>query len=120
MDELAVPVAVVSFAEPALLARFERRVELPFTFYGDPERATYAAFGFGRASVARVWLDPRVWLAYARLLARGRVSGLPTQDTLQLGGDVVTDVEGRVRWIHRSSGPEDHPPVERIVAALRG
>jgi len=113
-------VACVTFAAPSLLAVFARGLALDrVALYGDPERALYAAFGFGRGSVARVWLDPRVWRRYAALLLRGRRAARPTEDTLQLGGDVVLDADGVVRWLYRSRGPEDRPAVSALVAAVR-
>jgi hypothetical protein len=114
-------VVVVTFADAPLLARFEADLGLPgLALYGDPERRAYAALGFGRASGARVWLDPRVWRRYAGLVGRGRVPRLPQgQDTLQLGGDVLADAEGRIEWIHRSTGPEDRPSVAELEQARR-
>ena len=117
-EELAAVVACISFAEPPLLAAFERELKLGVPLYRDPSRAAYEAFGFARGSIARVWMDPRVWASYASLLARGRRFHRAQEDTLQLGGDVVLDAELRVRWIHHSRGPEDRPSVERLIAAL--
>jgi hypothetical protein len=111
----------VTFAEVRLLRGFERKMKLPYPIYGDPDRATYRALGFGRASARRVWLDPRVWRRYAALLRRGRrPDGPAEQDTLQLGGDAVLDARGRLAWVYRSSGPEDRPSVDELVAAVRG
>ncbi len=108
----------VTFAAPPLLGAFARELGLEgVSLLGDPGRATYAAFGFERASWARVWLDPRVWARYASLLARGRRPRAPGEDTLQLGGDVVLDGEGRVAWIYRSAGPEDRPALAELRAA---
>lgn len=109
----------VTFAEPRALRGFERKMKLPYPLYGDPDRATYGALGFGRASVRRVWLDPRVWRRYAGLLLRGRrPERQPEQDTLQLGGDAVIDAGGRVSWVYRSEGPDDRPSVDELVAAV--
>ncbi|MEA2391755.1 MAG: hypothetical protein QOK31_1864 [Solirubrobacteraceae bacterium] len=116
---LGVRIGCVTFAIPRLLAAFARdlgRDEI--ALLGDPERHTYDAFGFERASVARVWLDPRVWRRYATLLARGRRPRAPQGDTLQLGGDVILDAGGRVRAIWRSKGPEDRPTLDELRDAL--
>lgn len=104
-----------------MLRGFERKMSLPYRVYGDPARASYRAFGLGRASRARVWLDPRVWARYASLIARGRRPKGPQgdEDTLQLGGDAILDADGRLRWIHRSRGPDDRPSVDEIVAVTR-
>ena len=117
MDELDLRVAVVSFAEPVTLELYSRASPYPFEFYGDHEREAYAAFGFGRGSVARVWLDPRVWVAGARGVSRGGHTGLPSEDTLQLGGDVLADADGIVTWVYPSDGPDDRPDVAEIAAA---
>ncbi len=110
----------MSFSPPALLGAYRRELSLPdeVELYADPGRALYRALGFGRASVARVWLDPRVWVRYASLLARGRRPRPPGEDTLQLGGDAVLDARGEVRWTYASRGPEDRPGLAEIRAAV--
>ena len=117
-EDLTGGVACITFATPPLLAAFQRELRVEIPLFGDPERVTYEAFGFGRASVRRVWLDPRVWASYARLLARGRRMHRAREDTLQLGGDVALDADLRLRWIRRSRGPEDRPGVDELIAAL--
>ncbi len=117
--ELAGGLACITFAEPPLVAMFERELGLGVPLFGDPGRASYRAFGFGRGSVRRVWLDPRVWAAYARLLAAGQRPRPTREDTLQLGGDAVIDAAGTLRWIHRSEGPDDRPSAAVVAAALR-
>jgi hypothetical protein len=119
-EELDVRVVVVSFAAPASLAAYRERLGLEDALLlSDTERAAYAAFGFDRASVARAYLHPRVWWRYATLLVRGRRLERPEEDTLQLGGDVLTGPDARVRWVHRSSGPEDRPGLAQLLAARR-
>jgi len=118
-EQLAGRVVCVTFAAPALLRAFERELRIDLPLFGDPDRAVYDAFGFGRGSVRRVWLDPRVWARYAQLLARGPRPGWSGQDTLQLGGDAVVDAAGIIRWIHRSTGPDDRPSVSTLAAQLR-
>ncbi|MDX6672964.1 MAG: hypothetical protein QOH11_382 [Solirubrobacteraceae bacterium] len=118
--ELPGRVIVVSFARPGRLAAYARELDLDLDLplYSDPDRELYGALGFGRASVARAWLHPRVWVRYARLLARGRRLHRPEQDTLQLGGDAVFDSDTRLRWLYWSRGPEDRPSVDELIDAL--
>lgn len=106
----------MTFVAPSLLAAFERELGLgAVTLRADPDRAIYAALGFGRASFRRVWLDPRVWRRYAALLARGRRARAPEQDPLQLGGDAVLGRDGEVFWRFASRGPEDRPAASIVV-----
>ena len=119
-ERLGARVACVSFAPPALLGAYRRELGIDVELYSDAERGAYRAFGFGRASYARAWLHPRVWARYAALVARGRRLRPPGEDSLQLGGDVVSGSDGRVLWVYRSSGPEDRPTVAQLAAALAG
>jgi peroxiredoxin len=117
-DELGLRVIVVAFAPADVLAGYQRRLGLDDVLVlSDPDRRAYAAFGFGRGSVARVWLDPRVWWRYVSLIRRGRRPERVQEDTLQLGGDVLIDASGTVRWIYASRGPEDRPSLAAIAAA---
>ena len=43
----------------------------------------------------------------------------PTEDTRQLGGDVVVDRDGRLAYLFRSSEPDDRPAVDELVDAIR-
>jgi len=113
-----VRVVVIAFAPRESLQGYQQRQHLEHLLVlADPERRAYHAFGLGRGSVARVWLDPRVWIRYVRLiLADGRPEAAH-EDTLQLGGDALTDTNGRITWIYRSRGPEDRPTIDQIAAA---
>lgn len=118
-ERLGLRVTAVAFAQPHALKPWRERLgldELPLV--ADPTRQLYEAFGLRRASFARVWLDPRVWTRYGQLLLRGRRPERVREDPLQLGGDVLLDREGVVRWIYRSRGPEDRPSLAAVGAAL--
>lgn len=117
-DALSGRIVVVSFTAPQMLAALEDELQLGLDMFADPERALYQALGFGRGSVGRVWLHPRVWIRYAGLLAGGARLRGPQGDTLQLGGDAVIDAAGRLAWIYGSAGPDDRPPVTRLRKEL--
>lgn len=109
---------VVCFSAPDFVAAYQRERLHPMMVLVDEDRASYRAYGFGRGSVRRVW-GWRTWRAYARLLRAGRRFRRPTEDTLQLGGDVVVDRGGRISYVFRSSDPDDRPSVHELLDAVR-
>jgi hypothetical protein len=111
-------VAVITFAAPERVATYQRDLLAPLTVLVDPERTSYAAYGFERGSLRAVW-GPKVWAEYGRLLVRGRRLRRIHEDTRQLGGDVVVDRSGRVAFLHRSVDPTDRPSLESLLALIR-
>ncbi|MDP9071448.1 MAG: hypothetical protein M3N68_09235 [Actinomycetota bacterium] len=119
LDELGdAEVALVTFTGQRNLRGLRARLGLAYPVLSDEDRAAYRAFGFGRGPWWRVW-GPATLRRYAQLLARGRRPRRPTEDTLQLGGDVVVGRDGRLVYLFRSRGPADRPPVDALVAAVR-
>lgn len=111
-------VALVLFTRQRNLAGYRRRFVEPMTVLTDETRAAYRAFGFPRGPWWKVW-GPAVWRRYGQLLRRGASFERPTEDTLQLGGDVVIDRDGRIAYLFRSSSPDERPPVDDLLAAVR-
>ncbi len=112
--------ALITFTQPERLVPYQARCELPFPILVDPDRATYRAYGLGRASTARVWSLGTI-RRYAEILRRDGIVALrrPTEDTNQLGGDFVVDTAGRLSWGFWSEGPDDRPSVDELLAAVR-
>jgi peroxiredoxin len=110
-------VAVVSFTPRERLEDYRRFLDLPFPVLADPTRATYEQFGFVRGRVRDVWSLATI-RQYGQLLREGRRLLRPTEDTLQLGGDVVIGRDRRVRYLARPTGPAERPPVDELIAAL--
>jgi hypothetical protein len=112
-------VLVVSFAQPALLALYERDQALPFPIVADPSLAAYHAFGLERASWREI-LRSRVLWRYLRLMLRGWAPQRSNkgEDVLQLGGDFVLDEYRRLVYAHRSAEPTDRPPIAELLQAV--
>ncbi len=110
-------VAVVTFAPTADLAGYRAHLDLPFPVLSDPDRAEYRRFGFPRASYRAVYSRGTIQM-YRRLIRQGRTVKRPTQDTRQLGGDVVLDPEGLVAAVFRPRSPDDRPAIEILVDAV--
>lgn len=119
LDEIApADIVVVTFTRSRALPGYRRRFADPLTVIADEERTLYRALGFKRGSVARVW-GWRAAGTYARLMAKGNRPTRPTEDTLQLGGNAVIDSEGRLAWLYAGAGPDDRPPVDDFLDAIR-
>ena len=112
-------VALVCFSAPEPVLRYQQRQLVPLEVLVDEDRVAYTAFGLGRGPWWRVW-GPGTWKAYGELMRRGRRFRRPTEDTLQLGGDFVIGRDGRVTYAYRSEHPADRPPVDELIAAVRG
>lgn len=117
-DRLGAVIVAVSFEPPERVAWFTEGEALPYPVLSDPTRRAYAAFGLQRGTTRRVWSWDTA-RAYLRGLRHGRLPRLPHGDLAQLGGDFVIDPTGRVVFAHRSEHPDDRPPVEAILAAVR-
>ena len=117
--QLGGEVLVVSFAQPALLALYEREQSLPFPVVTDPMRTAYQAFGLERTTWREMLRGGVLW-RYLRLMLRGW-SLKPVnrgEDVLQLGGDFVLDSCRRLVYAHRSAEPTDRPAVAGLLKAI--
>ena len=114
LERLAIDVVVVTFESRDRAEEYVRESALPWPLLIDRRRALYHAYEMGRGSWSAIW-GPASWWAYARLIARGRRPGRPTDDVRQLGGDVLVDPAGSVVLHHVGQGPADRPTVSAII-----
>ncbi len=119
LDDLGdASIAAVTFAEVERLAAHRDHLDLPFPLLADPERTVYRRFGLERAPLWRIY-NPGTLRLYGQLLARGRRLRRPVDDTRQLGGDFVLDAAGRLAAAFRPRSPDDRPPIDDLVVAVR-
>jgi hypothetical protein len=101
-----------------------RRHRITFPVLGDPGHDSYRTLGLGRTglfglTLAPFFEDPRG--AFQNLKrADLRASASPRSDVRRLGGALVVDRTGRVRFLHRSQTTTDVPPTNVVLAALDG
>ena len=109
----------VAYDEPERLRRgILRDLDPAFPILLDPDRRAYAEWGLARASIAQVWLDPKVWRSYARMFLReGQRPARMGKDTLQLGGDFVVGGDGRLAY-SRPQERDDRPAVGVLLKVL--
>ncbi len=120
-DELAslgVQVVVVTFERPEQARKYQQESQLPWPILIDHDRRLYQAYGMEKGSKRQI-LGLKNWLAYAKLAWRGEKIRKPTDDVYQLGGDVLIDGQGIVRFHFVSQRPVDRPPVEELLERIR-
>lgn len=88
----------------------------------DPQKESYRAMGFGRASWRELVFAPaevrRRWVEARR--AGGRVhwsaAFRPESDWLQLPGAALVARGGEILWLHRGADFADLPPARQLLA----
>jgi hypothetical protein len=89
---------------------------MPYECLVDPDKALYRELGIGRIRLSQ-WVRPRTWRRYARTVGRAR-QGRITGDPLQAGGVAVIDLDGTLRYLHRSATLADLPPLDEVLRAV--
>ena len=118
LDELNATVVVVTFELNVVAENYIRQTKLPWAFLVDTDRELYRGYGMEHGK----WWDlagPSAILVYFKLFFRGRTLKRTTGDVKQLGGDVVVDPDGIVRFHHVGKGPADRPSVETLLQVIR-
>jgi peroxiredoxin len=117
-DKRGVSVAVVSFAEPDNLARYQKQHQWPFLMLADPDRVAYRAFTLKRLSWFQVFSFSTLRF-YLRMLGQRRQrQDWGKDDIYQGGGDFLLDRNGNVFFAHRGQDPADRPEVFELVRAV--
>jgi peroxiredoxin len=110
-------VVAVTFADPHGAAQLKRAQRLPFPALADPSRHAYRAFGMVEGSLADA-IGPDVLLRQLAQALRGNIPYInPVHATItQLGGTVIVDQAGVVRFAHVATPIYNYPAVERYLA----
>ena len=117
-DALGVTICIVTFEAGLMAKAYAEDTGLNWPILVDESRSLYKAYAMERGSWWDVW-GTASWLAYARLLARGRRFQQSGADVMQLGGDVLIDPNGRIRVHHVGAGPADRPSVASLLDAIQ-
>lgn len=118
LDELAdATVAAVTFGSARAAADYHEWLGAPFPVLRDRHREAYRRLGFDRGATRAIyrWATLR---RYLTLLLRGRRLRKPTEDTHQLGGDVVIGPDGRITYLRRQVAPDDRPDIDELIRAV--
>jgi hypothetical protein len=110
---------VVGSGWPAAAQHFREQLGMSdVTVVCDKDLASYRLAGFRRS----VWsiLDVRALVAGVRALFRGFFQGRTQGDALQVGGVLLVEPGGNVRYRYASRFAGDHPRPAKVVARLTG
>jgi len=118
LRDLAIRVAVVTFETTPFVRAYLADTNVPWPVLIDGDRTLYRGYGMYRGRLRDIW-GGRTWLAYLKEFARGRMPKYAGADTRQLGGDVLIDPSGIVRFHHVGTGPADRPSVAALLEARR-
>ncbi|MCB8961809.1 MAG: AhpC/TSA family protein [Ardenticatenales bacterium] len=116
LKERRINVVAVSFGNPYWARAWLNETGAPFPVWLDPERQSYELLGLGR-SFWHSWGPRQLWY-YARAVLKGAEMHEYRGDTLQLGGDMIVDRTGRIRYLYRSQASTDRPPVAELLKIL--
>lgn len=86
---------------------------------GDPDRRAYKSVGLERGSLVQ-FLGPQLMPKYIGAVRKGSLPGIPVGDTAQLPGTFVVGAGGLVAFAHYNKDSGDNPPLEDVLAAVRG
>ena len=118
LRELGIQVAIVTFEAVSKARSYLAEMKFSWPVLIDGDRTLYRGYGMERGRVRDIW-GARTWIAYIKEFARGRLPKYSGADTRQLGGDVLIDPAGIIRFHHVGSGPGDRPSVAAILEARR-
>jgi peroxiredoxin len=116
LEALNARVTILSFSSPALAQKWIAETRSSFHFLIDSEMKVYQAYGL-ESSLIRAW-SPKIWFAYAKLMAQGRRWRGIQGNSRQMGGDFIVDQQGVIRLAHRSHDPTDRPKIDEIIQVL--
>ena len=115
-------VAAIGQGTGAEAARVARMLKLTYSCYGDPQHDAYDALALGRTGLFGLTLQPFLSDAVGSLRnlrqADMRAAASPRSDVFRLGGALVADSRGVIRFLHRSRSTTDVPNTDALLAAL--
>ena len=92
--------------------------DLKWPMVMDSNRQLYRAYGFERADWWSIYGPASIW-HYIKLLWGGEKLKKPGSDFRQLGGDVIIDPQGVIRFYHASESPHDRPDPVQLLDAIK-
>jgi hypothetical protein len=109
--------AFVGNGSRSFAAGFRDEFGITCGIYVDTKRVSYEALGFRRGGVGTTF-RPAVVKNSLRAMGAGFRQGGVQGDAWQLGGVLVVDPDGSVRYRYASAEAGDHAPIRDVLDAL--
>jgi hypothetical protein len=110
-----IDVAVVTFDADVMAKNYVKQTQLPWPLLIDADQSVYRAYRLDRGDWWSIY-GPAAILGHMKLIfLHGRSIQRPGSDFRQLGGDILIDPEGIVRFHYASVSPHDRPSVAEIL-----
>lgn len=116
---MGIEVAIVTFDSGFMARAYVEQTQLAWPLLIDTDRKLYRAYGMEQVGWWAIYGLPSIWHYLQLIFLRGRRIEKPGSDFRQVGGDVLVDPQGIVRFHYVSKSPHDRPTVEAILAARR-
>lgn len=112
-------VLLITFADAAGAAQLQRGQNIPFPVLADPARRAYRAFGLVEGPLSAA-IGPDVLLRQLGEALRGNIPYVNPANShiTQLGGSVIVDRAGVVRFAHLSNPIYHYPSIAEYLAVL--
>lgn len=105
---------IVSFDDRERAIQYLNDANVGFELLLDPTQDLYRKYKMEKASLWAL-INPLAILKYTWLIVTGTMPGKPGKDVKQLGGDVLIDPDGVIRYHFVSEGPLDRPSVDNLL-----
>jgi hypothetical protein len=111
-----VNLAVIGSGDPVHFKEFREKTGYNGLLFSDPSLAAFSLLGFA-GGITGVMSIRSVFNAVSAF-RQGHRQGAVQGSALQLGGAIVIDVSGAVRYYYASAKAGDHPAVEDLIQAV--
>ncbi len=110
--------AVIGNGTPVMAQDFAEQFKVGVPLFTDPSRKSYELAGWRRPMGSAVLGMGTMLKAGARAMKGGFRQGKTQGDAFQIGGVLVVNPDGSVRFEHSDKAAGDHANIDDILASL--
>ncbi len=107
---------MIGSGDPGHFPEFREKTGYGGLLFSDPSLKAFSALGFSNGLMGLVSI--RSVFNAASALKQGHRQGSIQGNTLQLGGAVIIDVSGTVRYFFAGKKAGDHPDIDQLLKAV--